>query len=241
MRTSEKVSAITAAIAQVQHAIEPITKNKTVKVDGDKAKWESAYATLGELSKAAAPHMKAAGIAKIQGVAFVPTLGAVLVTRLALGDEWIEADYPIKESRPGAQGFGGGISFAKRWAICGMLDLVPDDVEEGMGYKDARAAARPPRRAAAPGGIGDALEAITSAASCETLVAAARKARATHPTGEASAAVEKRIEAWFVATCDMLASVDALQEVRDAANTVKPRGSEVRLAIQRAAVRVGAP
>jgi hypothetical protein len=55
MKTSENVTLIHNAIAQVQAEIEPIAKNKSVKVDGDKAKWESGYATLAALDAAVRP------------------------------------------------------------------------------------------------------------------------------------------------------------------------------------------
>lgn len=233
MKTSDSVTAIHEAIAKVQAAIEPITKNKEVKVSGEKASWASSYATLSALDAAARPALNAHGIAVIQSTDFQQGAGHVLVTRLALGAEWIESVYPIKPSRDGAQGFGGGISFARRWGLCGVLNLIPDDVEEGQGYKDAAREGKAPRRQAAPGGLGAALEAIRGS-TLDSIVAAVRKARAEHPAGEASAAVEKTIESWFVAACDACKTLDAHTTIRDLANTIKPRGTDVRLAIQRA-------
>lgn len=237
MKTSDTVAAIHEAIAKVQATIEPITKNKAVKVEGEKAKWESNYATLATLDAAVRPALNEHGIAVIQSTDFLAGAGFVLVTRLALGAEWIESTYPIKPSRDGSQGFGGGISFARRWGLCGVLNLVPDDVEEGQGYKDAAREGKAPRRQAAPGGLGAALEAIRGA-TLDTIVASTRKARAEHPAGEASAAVEKTIESWFVATCDACTTLDGHTTIRDLANTIKPRGTDVRNAIQRTGARL---
>lgn len=238
MRTSEKYATITDALVKVQHAIEPVHKNKTVKVEGDRAKWESSYATLATLDAAVRPALKAEGIAVFQTTSHAQGAGAVLVTRLAKGDEWIEGEYPIKPSRDGAQGFGGGISFARRWCLCGLLNLVPDDVEEGQGYRDAAREGKAPRRAAAPTGIGGMLAAIRDAADCDAMIGAASKARAAHPTGEASAAVERTIETWFVDACERAQGVDDLTAIRDAANKVKPRGTDVRSAIGKAGARL---
>ena len=237
MKTSDTVAAIHEAIAKVQAEIGAIAKNKEVKVSGEKASWASSYATLSALDAAVRPALNAHGIALIQSTDFVTGAGAVLVTRLALGAEWIESVYPIKPSRDGAQGFGGGISFARRRGLCGALNLIPDDVEEGQGYKDAAREGKAPRRQAAPGGLGVVLESIRGS-TLDTIVAAARKARAEHPAGEASAAVEKTIEAWFVATCDACKSLDTHTTIRDLANTIKPRGTDVRNAIQRAGAAV---
>lgn len=238
IRTSETVQKITTAIAAVQHAIPPIEKNKTVKVDGEKARWESAYATLSTLADAAKPHLRAHGIAKIQAVGHSQGLGPVLVTRLALEDEWIEGDYPIKPSRDGAQGFGGGISFAKRWAICGLLDIVPDDIEEGLGYRDAQRESKAPRRTAAPGGLSAMLDAIRDADTLANFEKAARAARAAHPSGEASAAVEKAITSRIVVSIDNADTPDKLAVCRDAHGRIQARGSEVRDAIGRAERRM---
>ena len=103
MKTSEQIDRITAAVATVQARAESVVKNKTVKVDGEKAKWESAYATLATLDGAIRPAITEAGIALLQSVDTVPQVGAVLVTRVALGDQWIEVQHPIKPSRDGAQ------------------------------------------------------------------------------------------------------------------------------------------
>lgn len=237
MRTSEKYATITDALARVQHAIEGVHKNKTVKVDGDKAKWESAYATLAVLDAAVRPALKAEGIAVFQTTE-VAQGGPLLVTRLAKGEEWIEGVYPIKPSRDGAQGFGGGISFARRWCLCGLLNLVPDDAEEGQGYKDAAREGKQPRKTAAPGGLAAVLASIRDAEGHDEFTTAANRGRAAHPTGEAAGSVERTIEAWFVAACDRVDSVDGLTAIRDLANRVKPRGSDVRAAIGRAGARV---
>lgn len=233
MRTSEKCSNLMAIIAEIQHAIDPVVKNKEVKVEGEKAKWSSTYATLGTLSKAITPHLKTHKVAKVQGVAPSP-LGPMLVTRLQLGEEWIEADYPIKQTRDGSQGFGGGIGFAKRWAICGIFDIVPDDVEEGQGYKDARAETRRPSKSAAPGGLAPMLDAIRDAPGAESFEKAARAARGAHPSGDASAAVERAIAARLVVSIDNADTPDKLATCRTLYERIQPRGIEVRDALGRA-------
>ena len=149
MNTSNSTAKIMTAIAAVQAAIETVAKNKKVEVEG-RANWSAGYATLSVLHDAIHEHVKAHGIAIVQTTAAVAQLGPCLVTRVALGDEWIEVEYPIKTSRDGAQGFGGGITFARRWTLCGIFGLVPDDAEEGQGYKDAAREGKAPRRAASP-------------------------------------------------------------------------------------------
>lgn len=238
MKTSDSVAAIHEAIAKVQAEIGAIAKNKEVKVSGEKASWASSYATLSALDAAVRPALNAHGIALIQSTDFVTGAGAVLVTRLALGAEWIESVYPIKPSRDGAQGFGGGISFARRWGLCGALNLIPDDVEEGQGYKDAAREGKAPRRQAAPGGLGAVLDTIRDAKGGEAFIAAASRARAAHPAGEASAAVEKTITTRMVVAFDGADSIDRLVALKDLQAKIQARGTEVRDAIQRAGLRL---
>lgn len=233
MKTSDQIDRITAAIATVQAKAEAVTKNKTVKVEGDKARWESAYATLATLDAAVRPAMVEAGIALVQSIE-AQQGGPVLVTRIAVADQWIEVQHPIKPSRDGAQAFGGGISFARRWALCAVFHLVPDDAEEGQGYKDAAREAKAPRKAAAPGGIAAALAAIRDASSASALIEAAAKARDGFPTGEAAASVERTITQRMVTSIDNADTPEILGTLKKLHERIQARGAEVREAFAKA-------
>lgn len=239
MNTSPTITKITAAIAAVQAAIEPFTKNKAVKVEGDRAQWSSTYATLSQLDDAIREHVKTQGIAIIQTTEAIAQLGPVLVTRAALADEWIEIAFPIKASRDGAQGFGGGITFAKRWSTCALFNLIPDDAEEGQGYKEAKREAKAPRKAAAPGGLAAMLDAIRDSQGAHAFEGAARAARAAHPTGEPATAVERAIAARLIASIDGADSADKLTLCNDLHQRIQARGTDVRDAFRRAEQRLG--
>lgn len=237
MKTSDQIDRITAAVAAVQAKAEAVTKNKTVEVSGEKAQWKSAYATLATLDAAVRPAIIDAGIALVQSIE-AQQGGPVLVTRIALADQWFEVQHPIKPSRDGAQGFGGGISFARRWALCAIFNLVPDDIEEGQGYKDAAREGKQPRRAAAPGGLGALLSTITDAPTIADIEKAARAARSAHPAGEASTSVERTISARVCTALDNADTPEALDEIRGMLKRLQPRGIEVRDALGRAGRRM---
>lgn len=240
MKTSEQTDKIDAAMAQVQATLAPIAKNKTVDTSrgGDSEKgWKSSFTTLDALYTAAHDALTTNKVVIYQGGDFVQGIGAVLVTRLACEGQWIQSFFPVKTSRDGAQGFGGGITFARRWGLCCMVGLVPADIEEGQGYKDAARENKAPRRAAAPGGLGALLTAIREA-DVESVIGEVQKARAAHPTGEGSRSVEQTIGAWFVNACANVSSIDGLTLIRDAANRIKPQGGDVRAAINGAAARL---
>lgn len=241
MRTSEQTDQIDAVLALVQAEVATVTKNKTVDVktrDGGDG-WKSGYATLEALDAAARPALTKHGVALVQGGGFVQGLGPTLETRLAFKGQWIESFFPVKTSRDGAQGFGGGITFARRWGLCCAVGLVPADAEEGQGYKDAARENKAPRRAAAPGGLSAALDAIRDADTLGNYEKAARAARAAHPSGEGAAAVEKAIATRLVTSIDNAASIDALTLLRDLHGRIQPRGTEVREAFGRAEHRLG--
>lgn len=239
MRTSATTAKIDAAMALVQAELEPVVKNKGVEVDGPKAKWDSRYATFAVLHAACKAALVRQGIAIYQGGAWVQGAGERLVTRLALAGEWVESDYPIKVSRDGAQGFGGGISFAKRWGLYSMVGLVAlDDPEEQQGYTDNRP--KKPERAKAPAGLGATLASVRSASTTVELTARCAPARAANPTGEGAAAVEKEIANWFVHAFSVIETPDELTDLRDTFNVVKPKGptGDIREALRNAEARL---
>lgn len=242
MKTSEQTDKIDTAVAAIQAAMAPLTKNKTIKIDSRSGDgWSSGYITLPALHEAARPLLEQHGIAVYQGGGFVQGLGPTLETRLALNGQYVESFFPVKTSKDGAQGFGGGIAFARRWGLLCALGIVAEDAEEGQGYKDAKNDARAPRKAAAPAGLPDHLAAIRDASSLDTFEAAARAARSKHPSGEAASAVEHAISDKLVAVLDGLTNegdLDKLTAIKDRWQRIAPRGGDARQALQRAASRV---
>lgn len=238
MRHSAQTDIIDAAMADVQSKLDIVQKNKSVDVAGDKAKWSSKFATFDVLHLACRDAIRAAGVTIYQGGEHGQG-GERLVTRLAKGGQWIESSFPIKASRDGAQGFGGGISFAKRWGLMGMVGLVSsEDQDEKAGYQDERAR---PKRSAAPVGLSAALDAIRAAETHHEFAQRVASARAANPTGEGAAAVEGAVEAWL---CDELqrlgapGDLDALTLLRDLCNRIRPRGTKVRSQIVDAEKRI---
>jgi hypothetical protein len=242
VRHSEHTDLIDAAMGLVQASLELVQKNKAVDVDGAKAKWQSKFATFDVLYMACRDALRKEGVTIYQGGSHMQGGGERLVTRLAKGGQWIESDFPIKASRDGAQGFGGGISFAKRWGLMGMVGLVSsDDPDEKAGYQDER---KPPRRAAAPAGLPQMLEAIRDADTEAELLQRAAVARGANPTGEGAAAVEAAIVAWLCAEIAKVrgpGDLDAFTALRDLATRARPRGTQVRTELVEAERRIGLP
>lgn len=240
MRTSESTAQLVAALARIQGTIPVVDKNKGVDVPGKEGRpgWKSRYATIDKLFDVARPALAAEGIAIIQTGGFSKDGGGErLFTRLARGDEWIEGDFPVKASREGAQGYGGGMSFARRWGVVCMVGLVAvGDEDERAGYQDNRPAK--PQRAKVAAGLSERVAGIRDAADADELTRRAIEARSVHPLPEEATAVERAVAAWFVGTFGEVRSLDDLTLLRDACNKVKPRGNDVREAIRAAEARL---
>jgi hypothetical protein len=220
MRSSPTTGQIDLAMAAVQSELIPVGKNKSVEVDGAKAKWESKFTTFEALHEACHASLAKHGVAVYQGGEVVQGSGERLVTRLACKGEWIESSFPIKTSRDGAQGFGGGISFAKRWGLCGMVGLVPtDNAEERTGYTDERPASKARQRA--PLGIAPALAAIRNATAHADFIAAAMTARSVFPT---EPEVERTIAGWMISAFSNSKTVDEFTILRDLGKEIRTRG-----------------
>jgi hypothetical protein len=226
-------------MSSVQKQLKTVTRNKTVEVESKdgRTKWDSKYVTLDKLYEAAHPILSAAGVTMYQGGGYVNPGGERVFTRLAFEGEWIESDFPVKPRGDGAQSFGGGASFARRWGLCYMLGLVASgDDDEATGYKDNRPVKA--QRAKVTAGLAERVSGIGSATSVDDLARRAIEARSLHPLPDEATAVERAVSTRFVQAFGDARSLDELTLLRDACNKVKPRGNEVREAIRSAEVRL---
>lgn len=242
MRTSDQTDKIDAAIQRVQSRIGLAERNKGVEVEGKTTKFATKYVTIDALWEACRALLAEERIAIWQGGGFEPNGGGErLYTRLALDGQWILSSFPVK-AREGAQNFGGGIAFARRWGLAGAVGIFPkDDPDEKHGYEVSRAEGKVARRAPAPAGIADATAAIREAADVTSFEAHVARARGAFPTGESAKAVEDAVSAWLLAAFETVTAPEheqALVALRVACNRVKPKSPEVRAAIASAEKRV---
>ncbi len=231
MKTSETTGLIDAAVGRIQAKLGAAKKDGSVKVeDTGKGGWTSGFATFEALREAVDPLLIAEQVTLYQGGEPVAPGGERLITRLSHGGEWVQSSYPIVPTRQGAQGFGGGRTFAKRWGLADLLGVRVEQ-EEAQGYTDERRNTRPATRAKAPSDLAGLLTTIRDSYDTQRLRSAANFARGAHPTGEASVAIEKEIEAWLVDALSRVDGQDALADLRQTVRDVKPRGASVHGAL----------
>lgn len=150
MKTSEQTKELFSALAKAQGEFFEIKKNCTAKVEGVTAsgkeyKYEYKYADLSDVLKATMPALSKNGLSIMQGPSPDTKL---MLTRLAHSSgEWIETEYPIisKSGKFGLdmQGYGAGFTFARRYAINGILGISSEEDTDGESQKPSEGSAEP--------------------------------------------------------------------------------------------------
>lgn len=137
---------INAALAELQTQLPPISKDQTAKVKSERtgAQYQYSYANLARISEAVLPLMGKLGLSfttrpTVQDSKFV----LVYELRHTSGDV-IAGVYPLPE-RGTPQEIGGAITYARRYCLCAVTGVSPDD-DDNDAVAAERAAQRRERR-----------------------------------------------------------------------------------------------
>ena len=178
---SENIGKIASALALAQKSFDTPKKTKT------NPHLKNKYADLGDILEATRPHLNDNGVSlsqpamQIDGREFV-------ITQLTHGEsgEWVRSYTPVFEgNQKGAQGYGSGHTYARRYGLSGLTGVVADDDDDGNAASgsnsrhsraDPKADDQPDPKAAAKT-IRAYVEKITDASACN--VAAVSKANDT--------------------------------------------------------------
>lgn len=119
MNTSEKTDLIIPAFIKFQAAVKPIKRDKEVKVN----KFSFKYAPLDTIMETIVPVLQSHGLAIMQSVDM-----DFLSTRLVHDSgQWLESCTFLNREHANMQGFGGEITYKRRYAMSALLGLVSDD------------------------------------------------------------------------------------------------------------------
>jgi ERF superfamily len=131
MRTSEQIDALVAALAKARVAFAPITRSKTVNVKGERGSYQFSYAPLEDILSAVTEALSANQLALVSGIDAALDGSVILSTRLLHGSgQWIESS--VNVGRPGKmQEMGSGLTYARRYAITGLLGISAADDDDG--------------------------------------------------------------------------------------------------------------
>lgn len=136
MRTSETIGALAEALAKARTEFREVAKTGHYKQGPLKGQ---RYTLITDVLDAVTPALSKHGLAIVQG----PVSTEALATRLIHSSgEWMEATAPIVQGQqPGAQGWGSGVTYARKYALMAMVGVFPDDDASRDGVRDDDGAA----------------------------------------------------------------------------------------------------
>jgi len=119
MQTSQDIDKISAALFALQTKLEPIQRTKIVKT----GKYEFRYAPLDAITEMLKPLMQQAGLMVVQAVD-----ADVLTTRLLhTSGQWLQSETFLNREHASMQGFGGEVTYKRRYALSALLGIVSDE------------------------------------------------------------------------------------------------------------------
>lgn len=153
METSERIDELAAALAKAQGEFTNPHKNRDVKVRMKAGgEYTFAYATFDAILDVVRKPLADNGLSLIQSLG-TDAKGDVVITRLMhASGQWVQFPTPIFCAENGAQAFGSGITYAKRYAITALLVIASDEDDDGNAASGNQATAkdRAPRKSAPP-------------------------------------------------------------------------------------------
>jgi hypothetical protein len=123
MKTSEQIDKISPAIFGLQCALKPIARSKVVSVKGNKASYDFRYAPLDAIMEMLQPLMKDAGLMVVQAV----DTDALTTRLMHTSGQWVESATFLNREHGSMQGFGGEVTYKRRYALSALLGIVSDD------------------------------------------------------------------------------------------------------------------
>ena len=132
---SESLDQLAAALTKAQAELPTIPKTGT----GNYGK----FAELTEVVTLCRPILAAHGLAVVQSPSRAADGVATLSTMLLHeSGQFIEDEMALAVEKPGPQGQGSGISYARRYAYCAVLGIVADEDDDGQAAQPAQSRGR---------------------------------------------------------------------------------------------------
>lgn len=134
MRTSDQTNLIFEALSKAQGSFKPIKKNKEAVIKGEtKAgkpyEYKYNYADLSDILDSVIPSLSDNALFLTQGLVIEREVMLTRVTHAS--GQWIETEYPVVPKGQDMQGIGAGFTFARRYAINGILGISSEEDTDG--------------------------------------------------------------------------------------------------------------
>ena len=131
------------ALRRAQATLPDVSKTKTAKVRGKSKSGESfeysyKYADISDILAVIRPHLAKHGLAILQPTR-IDNGALVVVTRIvhASSGQVEEGVYPVAAIGADHQALGSALTYARRYALCAMIGLAPDDDADGRHAADS--------------------------------------------------------------------------------------------------------
>ena len=120
---STDVSEIALALSEFQGSIQQPNLEKEVEVKTKTGyTYKFKYADLSACIKAAAPYLKANGLAVTQ----IVNAGQLITLLTHKSGQWIQSVVNLPQQSTDYQAFGSALTYLKRYSYCGILGIVAD-------------------------------------------------------------------------------------------------------------------
>lgn len=177
-----ETTSLAQALAILQTKLPKVEKSQTAEVKTDKAKYSYSYADLAQITRVLMPILGDLGLSFIAKPTVTDDGRVVLAYKLlhVCGDAE-EGRYPLPSSGT-PQAMGSAITYARRYCLCAVTGVAPEDDDDGAA---AEAAARAPVEPQTdPAWLEQMERSLTGATSLQALNEVADRIRAADDAGK---------------------------------------------------------
>jgi len=151
---SDSIAELAKALAGAQGKIESPLRTKEAKIQGETRSGSAfsytyKYAPMEEVTRVIKEPLAECGLSWRQGVVADGDRIFIRTVIMHQSGEWFATDYPVHVSKPGAQGFAGGASYARRYGLTFALGIAAED-DDDANAADGNRAEMSPRAVLSP-------------------------------------------------------------------------------------------
>jgi hypothetical protein len=131
MKQSESIDKIIPAFIAFQSDMPAVPKDSEnpAFTRGDK---KSKYASLGGITEAMRPHLKANGLGVTQYMGYRDGVQLMFTRIMHTSGQWMEDDgYLINPTRNDPQGMGSAVTYGRRYTLGASLGIITEDDDDG--------------------------------------------------------------------------------------------------------------
>lgn len=127
MHTSNQTGLIAKALFDFQGELKPVPRTKVVKSKS----FEFRYAPLDAIMEQILPLMQKNGLMVSQAI----NQESITTRLMHTSGEFIESQTFLNQQHANMQGFGGEVTYKRRYALCALLGIVSDDDTDAPRHK----------------------------------------------------------------------------------------------------------